>query len=151
MKSKIPRRYRFVEMTLLILLSLTSCGLLKDTQRTKHKTHRVIVEKGIRYIDIPMDSLVYTPKPVLKAVDTTEIIENKNLVLKVRRSKGRINRIKAIQKPKKEKNPYEKKERVDTKAKDSKSRGFELKPILILYVFLGLGFLILVNNLTKRK
>ena len=138
----------------LVLMSLLfgSCGgLLKDTQRTKHKIHRVSVEKGIRYVDIPMDSLVYTPKPVLKAVDTTETIENENLVLKVRRSKGRINRIKAIQKPKKEKNPYEKTERIDEKVKDSKSQGFELKPQLILYLFMGLGFLILVNNLTKRK
>ena len=151
MKSKIPRRYRFVGMILLILLSLTSCGLLKDTQRSRQKLHKVSVEKGVRIVKIPRDSLVYVPNVIIKRKDTTITVENKHIALKITSRNKRIRKIKAIQKPQEEKTEYERTEKTDEKHTDTQSKGFELKPILILYVFLGLGFLILVNNLTKRK
>ena len=138
---------------LIVLMSLLfgSCGLLKSTERTKQKIHSVSIEKGTRIVKIPRDSLVYVPNNITREKDTTVTVENKNIVLKVTSRNKRISKIKAIQKPKEEKTEYEKTEETNKKTTDSKSEGLKVTNKLLLYLFLGLGFLILVNNLTKRK
>jgi len=136
---------------IVLVLFLTSCGLFKNTEKQRQKQKSISIEKGIRVVEIPSDSIVYRPKIRYINKDTTIIVENKNLILKTRHHKGVITNIKAIQKPKKEITKYEKKENKKIKVTDYKSEGAKLKPIYFLYLFLGLGFLILVNNLTKRK
>jgi len=135
---------------ILLILSLTGCGLLKDTQRTKTKTHTEVKETGVRIVKIPKDSIVYVPNVVIKQKDTTITVENKNLVLKTTYRNRRVKKITAVQKPKEQKELYEKTETKDEKVKDLKSDGL-LKPIYFLYVFSGLTVLIIANNLTKKS
>ena len=130
---------------------LSGCGLLKDTQRTKTKTHTEVKETGVRIVKIPKDSIVYEPNIIVKKKDTTIVIENRNLVLKTTYRNQRVKQIKAIQKPKGQTEVYEKTETTDEKVKDYKSKGFELKPAYFLYTFAGLTLLIIANNLTKRS
>lgn len=135
-------------MTLATLI-LTSCGLFKDTQRTKTKTHTKAKETGVRIVEIPKDSIVYVPNVIVK--DTTVVIENKNLILKTTYRNKRVNKIKAVQKPQKQINTYERTEETDQKVKDAKSEGLAIKPEWFLYTFGGLALLIVVNNLTKKS
>ena len=142
---------RLVVVLMFMSLMFGGCGLLKDKQRHREKLHKVSIEKGVRIIKIPRDSLVYVPNVIIKRKDTTITVENKHIALKITSRNKQISKIKAIQKPQEEKTEYERTEQTDKKETNTQSKGFELKPVWILYLFLGLGFLILVNNFTKRK
>ncbi len=129
---------------------LSGCGLLKNTQAPKESTHRN-KGTGVRVVEVPKDSIVYVPKVIIKEKDTTITVENKNLILKTTYRNRRVNKIKAIQKPKKEVTQYEKTEIKDEKVKDSKSEGLPIKPAYFIYLFLGIGFLIVVNTFNQKK
>lgn len=150
-----------------MLLTLTGCGLLKTTskhsekQRTKTKIHTVeqVVEKGVRIVQIEPDSITFNNRQIDPDIDTVYERHSTNLALQIKTKNGITEQTVCKQKPQFKINPYQRKENktADTKIKDSKketdykSEGATFKPVYIVYLFVGLGFLIVVNNLTKRK
>jgi len=136
-------------LIIILTITMSSCGLLKDTQRTKTKTHTETKETGVRIVKIPKDSIVYEPNIIIKKKDTTIIVENKNLVLKTKIRNKKVKSITAIQKPKEQKEVYEKTETKDEKVKDLKSSGLQINPMYLLYAFFALLIWTVVNNKTK--
>jgi len=136
---------------ILFILSLTGCGAFKDKQRSRKKVKTHVTERGVRILEIPKDSIVYVPNVIIRHKDTTITVENPNLKLQTRFRNGRVERIKAIQKPKKQINSYERTETRNESTRETRAEGMLLKPVYFVYVFAGLGFLILVNNLTKKR
>jgi len=134
-------------MLFALMLLLTGCGVFGNKSKVRTREQKQITEKGVRIVEIPKDSIVYVPHYVFK--DTTVIVQNKNLVLKTTYKDRKVQKITAIQKPKKEINPYERTEQIRQKVTDLKSESPGIKPVYWLYIFGGLAFLIVVNNLTK--
>jgi len=147
---------------ILPLLLLFSCGSLFGTQKDKEHTRlqsaekSMVVETGIRYELIPADTLLFIA-PQQKPNDTTSVVkmvENKQLKIEATVKKGCVKKVKATQKPKLKINPYKKIEQSEKKLtvkQDIKHKQSKFKDVYFLYAFLGIGFLIVVNNFTKRK
>jgi len=134
-----------------LAFTLSGCGLFKNTQKHKQRTVRHITERGIRIVKIPMDSIVYKPVIRYKKKDTVIVVENQNLILKTRQNRGRVTEIKAIQKPKEQKETYEQETKERIKETDLKSDGLKFSKSDILIAFVLLAGLIAVNNLTKKR
>lgn len=126
---------------------LSGCGIFRDKSRVRSKTRTEITEHGVRIVEIPKDSIVYVPHYVFR--DTTIVVQNRNLILKTTYRDRQVKRITAIQKPKTAANWYVRTEQKQAETKNYKSAGPELRPVYVLYLFGGLAFLIVVNNLTK--
>ena len=156
------------KLFLVILLSgFVSCNVFKTTtkqknkkriQTTEHITENVI-EKGVRIERLEPDSIIFNHRLIVPDLDSIYEKQTKNLDLKIKTKKGNVVQTACKQKPHYNINPYERNEqkKVDTQKKesvkttDSKSEGLPIKPAYFIYLFLGIGFLIVVNNLTKRK
>jgi len=126
---------------------LSGCGIFRDKSRMRSKIRTEITEHGVRIVEIPKDSIVYVPHYVFR--DTTIVVQNRNLILKTTYRDRQVKRITAIQKPKTAANWYVRTEQKQAETKNYKSAGPELRPVYVLYLFGGLAFLIVVNNLTK--
>jgi len=137
-----------IVIIILISLALSSCA----TSKTKRKTDTTTTteEKGTVESIRKADTLSYTVlNPIYK--DTTIVVpnkENKSTLFIKYNEQGRqdisylcddINELKTYIKEQKE----EKTENVKEKESD-------FKPIFILYIFLGLSFLIILSRLLKK-
>jgi len=151
----------------LLLLTLSGCGLFKTTtkhsekQRTRTKIHSTeqVIEKGVRIERIEPDSVTFNNRQIVPDKDSVYRRHSPNLDLIIKTKKGITKQTVCKQKPQFKINLYQRKENktADTKIKDNKketdykSKGATFKPVYIVYVFAGLGFLIVVNNLTKKN
>jgi len=135
---------------ILLAITLSSCGLFKNTQKHKQRTVRHITERGVRVVQIPMDSIVYKPIIRYTTKDTTIVVENKNLIIKTRQKRGRVTEIKAIQKPKESKEAYEQETNEHINELELKSDGLKFSKSDIIIAFVLLSVLVAVNNLTKK-
>ena len=140
---------RRVVTALMFLFLLVSCGLFKDTFRTKRKTNTHIIERGTITYKAPGEQILYLPN--IKVKDTDIVIRKPRTILKAKKRSGDFKRISCETPPLDVKKQYEKETDQSEKVKDFKSQGLTFKPVYLMYLFGGLGFLILVNNLTKRK
>ena len=136
---------------ILLTLLTSGCGLFKPVEKHRNKTVRHIAEKGIRIVEIPMDSIVYKPVIRYTQKDTVITVENKNLILKTTQKRGKVTKIKAIQKPKKQTETYEQEVKERIRTTDYKSEGLKFSKTDILILFLLLAGLVAVNNLTKKN
>jgi len=141
---------RSVVVFFLIVFVFTGCGVLRDTDRIKTKTHTQVKEQGVRIVEIPKDSIVYVPNVIIKKKDTTVTVQNKSLILKTTYRNRRVKKITAVQKPVKEITQYERTEQKEEKVKEVKKEGFEIKAVYFVYTFLGLAFLIIINKLGNK-
>ena len=141
-----------MKTSLIILLTLltSSCGLFKPVEKHRNKAVRHITERGVRVVEIPRDSIVFRPVIRYKQKDTVITVENKHLILKTTQKRGRITKIKAVQKPVKQTEEYEKEVKERIRSADSKSEGIRFSKSDILLLFLLLAGLVAVNNLTKK-
>jgi len=134
---------------ILFILSLTGCGAV---QRQKSRTHtkREIIERGVRVVKVPRDSIVYEPRIIKK--DTTIIVENRHIVLKTTYRNQRPARIVAQTKPVSEVTTYERTEQFDeqTKNKQADRRPWYPDTGFMISLFLGLAFLIAVSKILNK-
>jgi len=143
----------------LLVIVVTGCGSFFPKEKKKTRTklqitdRNSIVETGRRIEIIQADSLILIPTPELKA-DTVQSVENKQMKIEATIKKGRIRKIKATQKPKVAVTDYKRTEQQEKKTDIKQTQTVKetkWKDAYFIYIFLGFAFLIVANNLTKKK
>ena len=123
---------------------MTGCAARKEVRKEK----RQVEESGVRIIEMPGDSVVYRPKVVYR--DTTIVVRRKNVVLETVYRAGQIDRIKCRQDSVRIVENYRKKTDEKIKERKAERSGFQWKDRYILYVFLGLAGLSIINKVTEK-
>lgn len=148
----------------IILLINVSCNLLKTTNRETHKTQQTTKATTLKHTDEyevsitkrPKDSIVYYPNIITVPKDTTIIVRGKTTTLRLNyNQKGvlkkadctakEINEIKKTLRKITEKQTQSQSQKTTNTTKES-----IFKPITLLWVFVGLAFLIIVSKLTNK-
>ncbi len=136
-------------LTVVTAILLSGCGA---AQRQKSRTHtkREIIERGVRVVKVPRDSIVYEPRIIKK--DTTIIVENRHIVLKTTYRNQRPARIVAQTKPVSEVTTYERTEQVNAHTQNSQTDRMAWHPDngFMITVFLGLALLITVSKILDK-
>ncbi len=126
------------------MISLTGCAARKEVRKEK----RQVEESGVRIIEMPGDSVVYRPKVVYR--DTTIVVRRKNVVLETTFSKGKVEKIKCKQDSVRIVENYTRQTDEQIKERKAERSGFQWKDRYILYVFLGLAGLSIINKVTEK-
>ncbi len=133
-----------------ILLLFVSCSTSKNLKRDKTETKTEVVNSGELSIKRPSDTLeVQIPKIVYK--DTTIYRRGrKSTVYLNYDSQGNAKVISVCDSIAIFKKWYNKEKQEENKDIKEKEKETVFKPILILYVFLGLGALMIINKIANK-
>lgn len=135
---------------ILIILLLVSCSTSKNLKRDKTETKTEVVNSGELTIKRPSDTLeVSIPKIIYK--DTTIYRRGrKSTVYLNYDSQGNAKVISVCDSIAIFKKWYNKEKQEENKDIKEKEKEIVFKPMLILYVFLGLGGLMIVNKIVNK-
>jgi NACalpha-BTF3-like transcription factor len=138
-----------ISLILFIAILLSSCNLFKTVTRQKGKQKTHTVERGIITYKAPRQEIVYLPN--IKVKDTDLVIRKPRVIMTVKKRQNSIKQVSCEAPEIDVKKRYEKETDQKIKVAASQANGLQLKAYYIFYVFIGLAFLIIANNLTKRK
>lgn len=136
---------------IILIFSLFSCDTLKEFSKNKTNTDRTIVERSTTITKRPKDSVVFVPNYIFK--DTTIVKRGKTttlrldydsngVVTKADCTADELNEIKmAI---------TQINESINSKEKDKKKET-SFKSEMIIYIFLGLAFLMIINKISNKS
>ncbi len=139
-----------VFVQIIIVISLFSCTASKEFIKKKTNTDRTIVEKSTTITKRPKDSVVFVPNYIFK--DTTIIKRGKTTRLRLEYdSNGKVKKADCTADELEEiKNTItEIKESIQEKNKE-KTKETNFNNVTIIYIFLGLAFLLIVNKIATK-
>lgn len=135
---------------ILIIFSLFSCETTKEFLKTKTNTDRTIVERSTTITKRPKDSVVFVPNFIFK--DTTIVRRGKTTTLKLDyNNQGYVTKADCTAEELNEIKRTVKEIQESIQQKDKgKTKVTDFKIGTILYVFLGLAFLIIVSKISNK-